>query len=150
MSKQLSTILPEAENSIEPWRAAWRELVAPQATIQQQNLLMLDLKANRTRLTQGHTTLPDETDWSRNMPVQAACPIAHLGWKGGFFETVEEVCTFFADTLQNTNVFTTDQPPFIKDFLEWWDDNPKELVCQLLADEIETNLSLPQPICLLR
>lgn len=145
-----------APETPDKWRKAWRVGFAP---LFSDGLLWQLLEACETddvRLTQGSTTTPPPLMCVADWPVEAACALGFLGAcdNGGFDKdrngkpvancktpaTVGKAEEFFAKAC-----FDADQrvgePAACRWFLNWFDDQPREVMRAELAAEIRRELN---------
>jgi hypothetical protein len=120
---------------MESWRQVWRSAVAPLLSDRHLEVLERALACNDRRLIQGGTTSPPPMRCIRDWPVDQACPLAFAGWQGDGLPDVEAAEEFFARAC-----FSIDQqigePGGCRFFLNWWDEEPREVVFPLLLAEV--------------
>jgi hypothetical protein len=120
--------------SLTAWQLAWRRGIAP--SLSDRGLLSLKkaLETDDPALIQGASIKPPPLQATQDWPVEAACAICFVGWRGDGLETVADVEEFFARTC-----FEADQalgePAGCRYFLNWFDETPREQMrIQLLAE----------------
>jgi hypothetical protein len=101
--------------------------------------LLAALETDDPALTQGSTTTPPPLMCVQDWPVEAACAVGYCGWKGEHLGTVGEVEEYFARAC-----FEADQrlgePAACRWFLNFFDNEPRDLVRRELAPEISREL----------
>ena len=124
---------------MQSWRTVWREGFAPSLSTQGLEALKEALQHNSEELSQGSTTTPPPLMCVQDWPVEAACAVWFGGWRGEGLETVGEVEEYFAKIC-----FEADQrlgePAACRWFLNWFDDTPRDEMCQQLSEEIDVVL----------
>lgn len=114
---------------MERWRTVWRRGFAPQFSTPALRALLAACRNNDKRLLQGFT-VPISPSWSD--PCECGCAIAFCGITDSLDKSTCGIEKFFADAVSRAE--------FAREFLNWFDDNPRETVLRRLANEIEFNL----------
>lgn len=114
---------------MERWRTVWRCGFAPQFSTAALRALLAACRNNDKRLIQGFTVpVSDRSD-----PCECGCAIAFCGITDSMDKSTYGIEKFFADAVSKVE--------FAREFLNWFDDSPRETVLRRLANEIEFNLS---------
>lgn len=125
---------------IEPWRRAWRDGFQSQFSDRQLRLLLKALKLDDPELVQGETISPPPLQCVEDWPVERACIVAYVGWKGDDCELVWQAEDFFGRAVSQAEQ-QLGGPLSANQFLNWFDDSPRCVVWQLLIEEIERELA---------
>jgi len=97
--------------------------------------LLQALEADSPDLIRGGTLLPVPYILRLDDPVEAACAIGYCGWKGEGLNTVNDVEHYFGNQCSNASQ-RMGQELSSGWFLNWWDDNPREVVVPKLRDMV--------------
>ena len=129
---------------MESWRKVWRDGVEPLLSTEGLEALRQALRSDDPRLVQGATTTPPPLQCVQDWPVEAACGLGYCGWQGDGLETVAEVEEFFARAC-----FEADQrlgePAACRNFLNWYDETPRDEMRRLLLAEVNRSLAHLRP-----
>lgn len=110
---------------MDSWEKVFREGIAPLFTNSELATLREALGRDDPDLIQGATTRPPPLQCVQDWPVEAACALGYLGWKGRGKQTVGDVDEEFAKAC-----FEADQrlgePAAVRWFLNWFDETPRE------------------------
>jgi hypothetical protein len=121
------------------WRKVWREGFAPLMPTEVLIPLRDALRADDPRLVQGSTTTPPPLTCVQDWPVEAACAIGYVAWRGDNLDTVGDVEERFGRYC-----FDADQrlgeAAACRYFLQWFDDAPRPEVLADLAAEVQYEL----------
>jgi hypothetical protein len=126
---------------MDSWRKVWREGFAPQLSDGGLEALKWALANDDPRLLQGATTTPPPLQCVQDWPVEAACVLGFCGWQGDGLESVAEVEEFFARLCFEADR-ALGEPAACRWFLNWYDDTPREQMCEELLAEVERTLAL--------
>jgi hypothetical protein len=120
---------------IESWRKCWRDGVAPALSDAALAAMVSAIEADDPALIQGATTYPPPLHCNSDLAIESACLIGLAGMRSQGLETVGEVEFFFAKTCQQVNE-QLGVPDAVRDFLNWFDDTPREQMRQELLPEL--------------
>lgn len=118
---------------MESWRKAWREGIAPQLSIAGLERLRQHLEEGGRLLLQGATTHPPAYTANLDLPVECCCPIGTALLTNG--ATVRDIINQFSDVCDSASWRLGEQSA-CRYFLNWWDENNKQLVVTELLAEI--------------
>ena len=124
---------------IEPWRRAWRGFASQ---FQPGALLALAeaLRADSVELIQGSTMAPPFLHSQAGETPCAVCPVGFLA-RTERADTSGEIEAQFAEACYRASRYLGDEVHAERRFLNWWDDNPREVVVAALLGEIEVELA---------
>jgi hypothetical protein len=127
------------------WKRVWRYAVAPQLSTRGLEALRKALHNDDKRLLQGATTSPPSLQCVQDWPVEACDAICFAGWQSEGLHTVAQVEEFFAKVCFDASSQLGD-PTAIRYYLNWWDEQPRDVVRQQLLIEVDLALigRLPQ------
>lgn len=129
---------------MEAWRKTFREGFVPGLCTAALTALRDALAGDDQTLIQGATTQPPPLLCVQDWPVEAACAVSFAGWKGEGLETVGQVEEYFA-----RQCFDCDQrlgePAACRQFLNWFDDAPRDQMRRELLAEVELALAERTP-----
>ena len=118
----------------------WQEGIQPSISSTALRSLLEALERDDERLLQGASTSPPPLYPCDSWPCEASCPVCWLLWEGSQEMSVKEVCEFLGniashceDALQEVGA--------IRHFMNWWDENPRELVRAKLSAWIAADLA---------
>lgn len=126
---------------MESWRHVFREGVVPSLGNDELAALRKALEEDDNALLQGATTSPPPLHYVQDWPVEAACPLAYVGWKGKGLNIVAAVEEAFAQLCFDCDERLT-EPEAVRWFLNWWDESPRNAARRQLLKEV--NLVLKQ------
>ncbi len=139
--------LPETETKsniidedLQTWQLVWRKGFLPSISTIGLQALKTALEINDVRLTQGSTTTPPPFQSTSDQKICGCCAIGFCGWQGENLQTVGEVEQYFAETCFEADK-RLGQPASCRYFLNWFDDSPREEMCQQLLKEVSLALA---------
>lgn len=124
---------------MEAWKVVWRKAIVPLLPRLGLEALANALLMDDPQLLQGATTSPPPLSCVQDWPVEAACVVGYCGWKAGGLETVAQVEEFFAKVCFDCDQLMN-QPAACRDFLNWFDETPRDEVRRQLLPEVERAL----------
>mgnify|MGYP001559826197 CR=1 FL=1 len=118
---------------MENWVETWRKGIAPLLSDKSLDVLLTALVKDDQCLIQGQITsrmLPI-------LPVEAACAIGYVGWKGEGLKRVGEVNDFFGQICFQADELLNETCGGVRWFLSWFDDTPRDEMRLRLIPEIQ-------------
>jgi hypothetical protein len=133
------------ENTLPAWQHTWREGMVPILELCHLEALERGLITDDKTLIQGGTTMPPPLQACADWPVEAACGISYMGWKGDSLKTVEDVESFFANFCAAIDK-QMGEPAACRYFLNWFDETPREDMIALLLSEVRLAIALKREV----
>jgi hypothetical protein len=123
------------------WQTVWRRGFLPH--LKERHLLALKsaLQNNDPTLIQGATTSPPPLQCVQHWPVEAACLLSYMGWKGDALDTVAEVEDFFARLCFQAEK-EIGEPAAHRWLLNFWDESDRAEAVAALLEEVNRALEL--------
>lgn len=125
---------------MESWRKTWRDGLVPVLSSSCLLALRDALESDDPRLIQGHTVQPAFRSDGPEAPVEAADPLALMGWLGEGMGTVGEVEEFWSSMC-----FEIDrrigEPAGCRWLLNWIDETPRDVMRRELLAEVNLVLA---------
>ena len=132
---------------MESWKKVLRTGIFPQLTLDDLQVLRQALLEDSPQLLQGSTTKPPPLQCVQDWPVEAACSIGYIGWKSRGLETVGAVEEFFATTCFRCDQLMN-EPAACRWAVNWFDDNPRDVMREELLTEINAQIARLEEPCL--
>lgn len=120
----------------EHWRRVWN-VAAPLLPEKGLVALLAALRADSRELIQDYTVLPV---LQGDVPVEGACLLGYVGWKGGGHDSVSDVQRYFAlicSEIDNRLGGSAES----RYLTNWWDSNPRTEVVAAMIPLVEAELS---------
>lgn len=124
---------------LEKWQEVWRKGFAPFMPTEGLKALSDALAENDPQLISGSTTLPPPSENWAHYPIEAACAIGYIGWKGKDLQTIGECEEWFANMCFECNR-VLGEPSACRWFLNWFDETPREEMIPKLLTEVNAEL----------
>jgi hypothetical protein len=125
------------------WRRVWRKGFVPVLPLEGLRALQEALASNDPALLQGQTTVPPPMRVMWDWPVEAACATTYCGWKALHLDSVLKADEYFANTCFDVDQ-RLDEPAGCRDFLNWYDETPREEMRRELLPEVERAIALKE------
>jgi hypothetical protein len=122
------------------WQKSWRGGIAPNLSAASLMALKQALERDDPALLQGATLSPPPLERLLDWPVEAACAVAYAGWKGDGRTSVRQVAEFFGKICYLAHQGLGEQGT-VGDFLNWFDDTPREEMRRELLAEVVLSLA---------
>ena len=129
---------------MENWRNVWRNGFVPVLTTRGLIQLRDALRNDDFRLVQGATTNPPPLLCVQDWPVEGCCALGFCGWLGDGLETVGEVEEYFAKCCFEADE-RLGEPAACRQFLNWFDDEPRAQMRRDLLAEVELAIAERTP-----
>jgi hypothetical protein len=129
-----------ADPVLEAWQKVWRDGIAPELSTAALAALERGLTADDVALIQGATTDPPPLQVCQDWAPCAACALAYAGWKGDGLATVAQVEEYFARLCARADE-ALGEPAGVRWFLNWYDEQPRNLMRVQLLVEVQRSLA---------
>jgi hypothetical protein len=129
---------------MEAWRSIWRDGFTPSLSTRGLLALREGLAEDDFRLTQGRTTWPLCTPKFAQSPCEGACVLGYAAWQGERRPSVGEVDEFFGLCCWEADE-RLGHPGACREFLNWYDDVPRDEMRREMLAEVELELAHRDP-----